>query len=74
MKVRKDAKASRTVANGNELQWGRTREGAEGCLTVACKLFNPRALQWGRTREGAEGLDLVSEKAMQRAASVGPHP
>ncbi len=35
------------------LQWGRTREGAEGLLTTnaLCGLV----LQWGRTREGAEG-------------------
>ncbi len=37
------------------LQWGRTREGAEGCAPYLALCQLPPMLQWGRTREGAEG-------------------
>ncbi len=42
----------------NVLQWGRTREGAEGFEGVKIAML-PYPLQWGRTREGAEGRGLV---------------
>ncbi len=37
------------------LQWGRTREGAEGRLSLPDLTSAAPTLQWGRTREGAEG-------------------
>ncbi len=36
------------------LQWGRTREGAEGEFFRSSEA-RKSLLQWGRTREGAEG-------------------
>ena len=55
MKVRKASNTALRCAGRHELQWGRTREGAEG-LALAWHLIRLDAsLQWGRTREGAEG-------------------
>ncbi len=56
------------------LQWGRTREGAEGALWGPERIDVRDLLQWGRTREGAEGQRLGRSSGGHTEASVGPHP
>ncbi len=55
MKVRKAGRPLCATAKPSSLQWGRTREGAEGKQHEDGSVEDDAVLQWGRTREGAEG-------------------
>ncbi len=53
------------------LQWGRTREGAEGRDALLNFLDHISELQWGRTREGAEGCATIARLAQRSSLQWG---
>ena len=70
VKVRKPKAVYRVTDVWLELQWGRTREGAE---TPPYFPVFPRSgkLQWGRTREGAETSPCASSAVRKKMLQWG---
>ena len=72
VKVRKPATDCADFADGERLQWGRTREGAE-TVTGGTYTLADLGLQWGRTREGAETCsDTIGYDAYPRFNGAAP--